>query len=70
MGNQNLSGRSRQGRWRTRRLKKYSLIIATAKPFMKKAERAGIEPATAGVIRLLLVLKTRWDTSPVPSLFA
>ena len=34
----------------------------------KKAERAGIEPATAGFIRLLLVLKTRWDTSPVPSI--
>jgi len=33
----------------------------------KRAERAGIEPATAGLIRLLLVLKTSWDTSPVPS---
>lgn len=31
------------------------------------AERAGIEPATAGVIRLLPVLKTGWDTSPVLS---
>lgn len=31
------------------------------------AERAGIEPATAGFIRLLLVLKTRWDTGPVLS---
>lgn|GEM_PF-3353130 len=31
------------------------------------AERAGIEPATAGFIRLLLVLKTNWDTSPLLS---
>lgn len=28
------------------------------------AERAGIEPATAGFIRLSLVLKTNWNTSP------
>jgi hypothetical protein len=33
----------------------------------KKAERAGIEPATAGVIRLLLVLKTNWNTSSILS---
>lgn len=31
------------------------------------AERAGIEPATAGFIRLLPVLKTGWNTSSVPS---
>ena len=33
------------------------------------AERAGIEPATAGFIRLLPVLKTGWNTSSVLSLF-
>jgi hypothetical protein len=31
------------------------------------AERAGIEPATVGVIRPLLVLKTSWATRPVLS---
>jgi hypothetical protein len=35
--------------------------------FGVSAEGAGIEPATDGVIRPLLVLKTSWDTSPVPS---
>jgi|BioPla2DNA2_1021312.scaffolds.fasta_scaffold04825_8 hypothetical protein len=33
------------------------------------AERAGIEPATDGFIRLLSVLKTDWNTSPVLSIF-
>jgi hypothetical protein len=33
------------------------------------AERAGIEPATAGFIRLLPVLKTGWNTSSVLSIF-
>jgi hypothetical protein len=31
------------------------------------AERAGIEPATDGVIRPLLVLKTSWNTSSILS---
>jgi hypothetical protein len=35
--------------------------------FQKQAEGAGIEPATAGVIRLLLVLKTNRNTSSNPS---
>jgi hypothetical protein len=36
--------------------------------FRQAAERAGIEPATNGFIRLLLVLKTSWATRPVLSM--